>query len=485
VPFVRRALVAVAGFYVLAFIGCAAVRLTFGFELTWMESGMQAMTARLAARQSIYAAPSPSYVPFLYPPLYYLVAHAVEMLLPRVGELVAMRLVSLLATLATVAVIAHVLGRRRDLDAPLRWLLPALYLAFYGRFDYWLDTSRVDSLFVLLQLAATALLVEGRRASSALLAGLLAGLAIATKQPALPLFAGACLVVAAVAREPRRALAAAGVAAAVVVALLAALGELCNPWLYFYTVDVPATHPLVPLNLGKGVGFVLLAMPLLLLAAARELRAHARRGVDAADSVDCMWAVLFAVWAVMLLVLRMKEGAHVNFFMPLVPVGLFVLAAAAARLGPRHRPLLLLQFLILAYNPVAAVPVMQDWSAAFQLVSELRAIPGDVYLPQFPGYLAMAGKRPVAHDVAVCDLQAIRPDVLEAIGADLRGGAFAAAVTWPDEAARKVRCHLDFPTDCYGPGGPLPEGGDFFRRHYAPRLGGLRLSEAGAVSQRR
>jgi hypothetical protein len=469
VPLIRRALIAVAGLYVLAFVACAAVRLTFGFELTWVESGMQAMTARLAAHQSIYAAPSPSYVPFLYPPLYYVAAHGVDAMLPRVGGLAAMRLVSLLATLATVAAVARVLGRRRGLDPTLRWLLPALYLAFYGRFDYWLDASRVDSLFVLLQFAAAALLVEGSRMPSALLAGLLAGLAILTKQPALPLFAGACVLAAAVARQPGRALAAAVAAAAVVVAVLAALGELSNPWLTFYTVDVPATHPLLLLNLGRGVAFVLVAMPLLVLAAAHELRAPARRG---AASVEGIWAMLFALWAVVLLALRMKEGAHVNFFMPLVPVGLVVLATA--RLGPRHAPLLLGQFLILAYNPIAAVPVAQDWSAAFQLVNELRAIPGDVYLPQFPGYLAMAGKRPVAHDLAVCDLQAIRPDVLEAIDADLRGGAFAAAVTWPDAAARKARCHLDFPSAHYGAGRPLPTGGAFFRGEYAPWLGGIR-----------
>jgi hypothetical protein len=487
VQVVRRALVAAAAFYVLAFVACAAVRLTFGFELSWMESGMQAMTARLDAHQSIYAAPSPSYVPFLYPPLYYVVAHAVAVLLPATGPFAPMRLVSLLSTLATVALLGGVLARRRDVGVPLRWLLPALYLAFYGRFDFWLDASRVDSLLVLLLFAATALLVEGRRTSSALLAGLLGGLAILTKQPALPLFAAACLVVAVLAREPGRAAAAAGAAAATVPALLAVLGELRNPWLYFYTVDVPASHPLVPRSLGNGVAFVLLTMPLFLLAAARELRGRARRrdadadaGADAgaagpAARTGFLWAILFAVSAVVLIALRLKEGATVNFFMPLVPIGTMVAASAAARLGPRREALLLAQFLVLLYDPIGAVPVMRDWSAAFGLVSALRAIPGDVFLPQFPGYLAMAGKRPVAHAVAVCDLTAIRPDLLDAIGAEVRGGSYAAAVSWPDAGARPPGCHVGVPRDCYRPGGPVPAGGDFFRRHYAPRMDGISL----------
>jgi hypothetical protein len=72
---IPSALVIVAAVYTVVFLACATARLTFGFELAWLESGMQAMTDRLGAHQSIYAEPSPAYVPFIYPPLYYVVAH--------------------------------------------------------------------------------------------------------------------------------------------------------------------------------------------------------------------------------------------------------------------------------------------------------------------------------------------------------------------------------------------------------------------------
>ena len=113
-----------------------------------MESGMQAMTDRLMANQPIYSEPSPSYVPFIYPPFYYLVANGAHRLLPSLGQFVPMRLVSLSATIITAAVLFATLVRRPSLTLSNRIILSALFLAFYGRFEFWHDTSRVDSLWV-------------------------------------------------------------------------------------------------------------------------------------------------------------------------------------------------------------------------------------------------------------------------------------------------------------------------------------------------
>ena len=109
---VTTAVTVLAALYAASFLVCVAIRLTFGFELSWMESGMQAMTARLDAHQSMYAAPSPSYVPFIYPPLYYIVAHALGRAAPALAGPMAMRLLSSLSVVATLLVLWNVLGRR-------------------------------------------------------------------------------------------------------------------------------------------------------------------------------------------------------------------------------------------------------------------------------------------------------------------------------------------------------------------------------------
>src|SRR6201994_2070208 len=79
--------VAAAVWFTITFVVCVAGRATFPFDLAWMESGMEAMVARLRAGESMYAAPSLAYVPFLYPPLYYVVVHAAERAAPVLAGL--------------------------------------------------------------------------------------------------------------------------------------------------------------------------------------------------------------------------------------------------------------------------------------------------------------------------------------------------------------------------------------------------------------
>lgn len=474
-----------AGLYAAAFLVCVAARLTFGFELASLESGMQAITARLAAHQSIYAAPSTSYVPFIYPPLYYVASHGIERIAPALAGAAAMRVVSLTSTFATLAVLWLCLARR---GAPtrLRLVLGALYLSFYGRFEFWHDTSRVDSLFVLLFFAAAVLLVESRTIKSAIAAGAIGGLAILTKQPAVPLLVGCGAVVVYTTRKHLRVMAMFGAACTSAIGGLAAMGELGNRWLYYYVVQVPATHPLLARNLGKGVAFVAGTMPLFIVAAALMLHARRRSAPDGTPTTvtntpqltapayaPWRWTLVFVVSAVIMLALRLKQGASLNFFLPIVPLGIVVAAPVLSRLGARRaEPLLLGQLAILLYNPLSAIPTAQDWRAGFELLGALRAVRGDVFLPQFPSYLAQAGKAPVAHAVAVCDLAELRPDLVRAIVDQLGGGRFAAAISWPGDQARE-RCHPALTSPRFRNVGAPPEGGAFFSRGHLTKLGGV------------
>jgi hypothetical protein len=483
------ALTVVAAGYAVMFLVCVAARLTFGFELAWLESGMQAMTDRLAAHQSIYAEPSPSYVPFIYPPLYYVIAHDINRLLPGLGRFTPMRLVSLLATLATVLTVFVTLGRRSFLGPRRRLLLSALFLAFYGRFEFWHDTSRVDSLFVCLLFAATALMIEGRGGATALAAGALGGLAILTKQPAVPLLAVAAGAVVVAGGNRGRVAVVLLVAGLTTAAGLMLLGELRNPWLYYYLLRVPATHPILPSTLIFSALFLLVTMPLFVLVAGAELRrrpAGHDTGDDAGHGAGRVWALTFAAWALAIFLLRLKQGASINFFLPLVPVGILVIATQVERLGARSEMLVLVQFLILAYNPLAAIPTAADWRAGFQLLGALDRIPGEVFLPQFPSYLSMLGKAPVAHGVAVCDLMVLRPDLLETIRAQVEDGRYAAALPWAVDgnghsATAEERCrprHFARPSHEVE---DIPHGGAFFAAGHGSKLGGIyRFDAAGA-----
>jgi hypothetical protein len=470
---VTTAVTVLAALYAATFLACVAIRLTFGFELSWMESGMQAMTARLDAQQSMYAAPSPSYVPFIYPPLYYVVAHVIGRAAPALAGPMAMRLLSSLSVLATLLVLWTVLGRRTS-SLRARLLLSAAFVSFYGRFEFWHDTSRVDSLFVLWLFCALALLIEGEEIRSAVAAGVAGGLAILTKQPALPLVLAAGGVVMFTRGDARRVLWAVGVAGACAIAGLAMLGELRNPWFYYYVLTVPATHPLRADHL-DGPFFVLVTMPAFVFAVVRLLRDRAAptwlRPVAAGASVR--WALMFVASVAIMSVLHLKQGASVNFFLPLVPIGIVTLAPVLSQLGSRRAELLLLvQFLVVLYNPLTAIPTARDWQAGFQLTGTLRAVPGDVFLPQFPSYLTLAGKAPVAHGVAVCDLADLRPDLMRAIDDQLQGGRFAAAFSWREDGHHEA-CHPDIVEPRFRSAGAVPEGTAFFSQEHGRHLGSV------------
>ena len=77
-----------------------------GDSTTWMESGLLAMTERLQSDQSIYAEPSTSYIPLIYPPLHFVVAAWVAATFSSLEGFVGMRMVSLASTVGTAILLA-------------------------------------------------------------------------------------------------------------------------------------------------------------------------------------------------------------------------------------------------------------------------------------------------------------------------------------------------------------------------------------------
>jgi len=110
-------------------------------------------------------------------------------------------------------------------------------------------------------------------------------------------------------------------------------------------------------------------------------------------------------------------------------------------------------------------------------------VPGDVFLPQFPAYLARAGKAPVAHTTAVCDLAELRPDLIQAIDDELNAGRFAAAMTWPGLRPDAKDCRARAIQRFSPAAASLPTGGQFFARGHASKLGGLHRYEPTAGSR--
>ena len=134
------------------FLAAGLGRLGSALPLEQLEGSMLLAAERVAHGQPIYVRPNFTFIPYMYAPAYYYVSGwAVRLLGPR---FLALRLISLLSTCASMAVIYLFVF----LDAPgtrgrrhLAALAGAgLYAAAYPWTREWFDLGRLDSFYILL-----------------------------------------------------------------------------------------------------------------------------------------------------------------------------------------------------------------------------------------------------------------------------------------------------------------------------------------------
>ena len=141
----------------------------------------------------IYTRPSPDYVPYIYPPLYYWISAQAATLLGV--DFLAPRLVSFASICAVFALIAAII-RRSGGDWVGALAGAALFAGTYESTERWFHLARVDSLFLALLLGGIYVLQFGTKRSSAIAAGVLLFLAFLSKQTTLIAIAPVLLVAA-------------------------------------------------------------------------------------------------------------------------------------------------------------------------------------------------------------------------------------------------------------------------------------------------
>jgi MFS family permease len=159
----------------------AAVAVIQPFSVEYGESVVYGHAMRIVQGEPLYQPfDVPPYTVLNYPPLFYWLAAALQALVgPGFGS---GRVLSLLAGLASAAAVGTVASRRTG-QAWAGAFAGVLFLAlaFPGGVP-WLGVYRVDMLGVALSVTAIALLSSGTGTQASLAAGVLAGLALLTKQ---------------------------------------------------------------------------------------------------------------------------------------------------------------------------------------------------------------------------------------------------------------------------------------------------------------
>jgi len=408
----EAAVIAAALGSILVFVSLAVFRLGYGFELEWMEGGTLGHVERILDGEKLYVEPSIGFVPFIYTPFYYYLS-AVAARIAGDG-FAPLRLVSFVASVGCLALIF--LTVERETRSRFAGLAAAgLFAAAFGVTGAWLDLARVDALFLLLTLFSAYLLLADSSVAAHLFAGVLAVLAVFTKQTGLITLAP--LGALALTHGWRSGLVFVGTVVVLVGGGVLALDEVHDGWFFYYVFQLPAAHSL---NLGEGLGWsaglLVRAMPLALLGTVGLLVVQLR-GTGARKGLA------YLLFAAGLLggsaVAGLHHGSYDNVALPGV-AALAILGAVALDRGlSRARSLVggrrvlveagitmvcLAQFALLAYDPRPLVPTERDKTAGETLVEEIRRVEGDVLVPRH-GYLARrAGKGSYAHEMAMTDV---------------------------------------------------------------------------------
>lgn len=375
------AFLAASAWHLSVFLSVALGRLTYPFEVEFLEGLTIDYAKTLAAGGNLYAPPSLHGAPNWYPPLHYLVS--LPFLELAGWQLWGARLVSILSVLGAAAIGVAVL--RRLGASPAAGLASlAVAFAYYPATNYWYDVARVDSLQTLLVVAGLACLSrDGARPSprATLAGGALFAAALFTKQTSIVACLAALLYFTATRDAARRnrlfltllLLGLSGSALLLAVYGPDALIIYWGPQNHFRNVAAGSLRFAV---------FAWTMLPLAMVASEGLRGASDDPRVRAARFYFLAWVATFAMgWLTMC-----KHGGERNSSLPAVFVLSVCVGLGVDRLLENvtraWRPLAiavgLSAFLVVAFrgHHLEWIPTPADRQEAAELIADMRAVPG-------------------------------------------------------------------------------------------------------------
>jgi Dolichyl-phosphate-mannose-protein mannosyltransferase len=431
-PSARLVIAVVAGMFIAMYVVVALLRLRYPYELEWIEGGMVNHVARLRSGQPLYGAPSLTFTPDIYTPLYFVVA-AVVSVVAGTG-FVALRLVSIVASLVLLAALAK-LAHRETNDSVAAFVAAGLFAACYRISGAWLDIAREDTLCIALLFCGLVVARDARTARRGVAAGVLMTLSFLTKQVALLPAIGVALFLVA-ARRGRSTIV--GYAVAVAVGILGSslvLDRITDGWYGYYVWRLPAAHQVAG---GSYLGFFTtdLIAPLGIAIVIGVIGLTSLRTRDSSGFLFHLivgTSLLLASYSA-----RLHTGGYDNVLLPIYAEIAVVFAIGVHRvlqlptrswLGALAAIACLLQFGRLVYDPVAQVPTRADVDLGDRTLAALRQLPQPVYMPGHPWYLAEVGQPTETQSASI-------GDVLRGGGAE---GRKMAETLWQTVAERRYR----------------------------------------------
>lgn len=384
-------------------------RLTYPYPLEWLEPDTPAIVARILSGLPLYCEPTIAYVSSMKTALYY---YAVAAVSPAFGNtLLSGRLVSIASSFG-VCLFIWTFVRREGGSWAWACFGVAFFLGAYHLSHDWYDIARLDSLFLLLTLAAAFALRAGRGDPSAATAGVLVAVAFFTKQAALFVMVPPLLLYGLTA--PRRAIVAGSTAAILIAAGMLGLHLATDGWSTFFLVEVPRHAALVKERLvAPWTGGILAPIGLALLSSFGLVV-----GTWASDRGRSLFYCGLLGGALLAgLVGRANAAGSPNVFMPTFAVLAVTMPLALemalrtmdhdggkrwAVLGPHL--VALLQLAILFYDPRQAIPSARDRQVSDQILTDLRSIGGGILIMDDRYFASVLAGASIGLDYSLTDV---------------------------------------------------------------------------------
>lgn len=399
-----------ASLYLVVYLVIAMTRLSYPFELEWMEGGSVVHVQRLLDGQSLYVAPSLNFIPFIYSPLYF---HVSSLFAHVTGNgFLPLRLVSFLSSIGCFILISMIVHRRTS-SLYASFIASCLFAATFRISGSWFDIGRVDMLFLFLLLAGIYTFDSPRVLTRSLASPTLLFLSFFTKQTAL--IVAVCLSGAVLFTRKRSE----GYWFPLSFSLLLAgsfvlMNTLTAGWYKYYVFDLIGKHDILPIQL---VGFwtndVAQHLSIALCVCVIPFLSFGATTNSRSDRIIRDIAILSSLFMASYLS-RIHSGGYSNVLMPVYAgiaiyfgIGLALSLKAMGGDGNTKTILVLataLQFINLIYPPKLQIPSSMDRWQGEKLQQLISSFKGEVYVSDHPWYSGNLNKPTQAQDMAVRDI---------------------------------------------------------------------------------
>lgn len=387
-------------------------RVSYPFELEWMEGGLLVQVSHVLSGKSLYQQPSPEFMPFLYAPGYTYVGAIFAKILGT--SLFSLRVVSIASTIAIFGILFCLV------HAETRSVFAGTMAAglFAGTFDLsgaWFDLARVDSLALALALGAVLSVRIARRPAAFVASGLFAAASAFTKQNMLVILP--VIVLWSASRGWRAVAASVGSFAVAALAAVVYLQAQSRGWFWYYVVELPATHGMKGREELVTAFFreeLFRALPVATTCALLFLGGFPLAVSGKARSFH---GILAALLLAVSYASRLHMGSSLNDLMPAHAALALVFGLTLQGASPENSVgrkaagqlfacalLGAVQFVLLFDDFDRYVPDGRDYAAGERIIEQIRSVPGDVLVVNHPYLALLAGKSVFAHQMALIDV---------------------------------------------------------------------------------